>query len=51
MTENLKQKIIIVSGFLDMEELQKLGAAATIKKPFSLERIGLAVRKELDRIP
>lgn len=47
-----KQKIIIVSGFLDPErskELRKLGATGLIQKPFSLEQIGLAVRKELDR--
>jgi two-component system, cell cycle sensor histidine kinase and response regulator CckA len=47
-----KQKIIIVTGFPDPEHseaLQKLGAAAAIKKPFSMEQIGLAVRKELDR--
>ena len=52
VAEYPEQKIIIASGFMDpehSEELQKLGAATAVKKPFSLERIGLAVRKELDR--
>jgi len=46
------QKAIIVSGFSETErvkEAQRLGAGAYVKKPFSLERIGLAVRAELDK--
>jgi ActR/RegA family two-component response regulator len=31
------------------KEAQRLGAGAYIKKPYSLEDIGLAVRTELDR--
>jgi CheY-like chemotaxis protein len=47
-----KQKAIIVSGFSEtkrVEEAQRLGAGAYVKKPFLLEKIGLAVRGELDR--
>jgi len=47
-----KQKALIVSGFSETERLkeaQRLGAGAYVKKPFLLERIGLAVRAELDK--
>ncbi len=47
-----KQKAIIVSGFSEtkrVEEAQRLGAGAYVKKPLLLERIGVAVREELDR--
>jgi len=46
------QKAIIVSGFAETDEVkgaQKLGAGQYIKKPVTLEKIGLAVREELDR--
>ena len=46
------QKAIIASGFSEtdrVKEAQKLGAGAYIKKPYSLEKIGLAVRNELDK--
>jgi len=46
------QKAIIVSGFSETErvkEAQRLGAGAYVKKPFLLEKIGIAVRDELDR--
>jgi two-component system, cell cycle sensor histidine kinase and response regulator CckA len=46
------QKAIIVSGFAETDEVreaQKLGAGQYLKKPISLERIGFAVRKELDK--
>jgi PAS domain S-box-containing protein len=46
------QKALIVSGFAEtkrVKEAQRLGAGAYVKKPFLLERIGLAVRDELDR--
>jgi len=45
------QKAIIVSGFAETDEVkaaQKLGAGQYIKKPITLERIGLAVKKELE---
>ncbi len=46
------QKAVIASGFAKTErvhETQKLGAGSYIKKPYTLEKIGLAVRAELDR--
>ena len=44
------QKAIIASGFSESDEVkrtQRLGAGEYIKKPYSLKRIGIAVRKEL----
>jgi PAS domain S-box-containing protein len=46
------QKAIIVSGFSETErvrQMQALGAGAFIRKPYVLEKIGLAVREALDR--
>ena len=46
------QKAILVSGFAETDEVreaQELGAGQYLKKPISLERIGFAVRKELDK--
>lgn len=46
------QKAIIASGFSETGRVKKtlhLGAGAYIKKPYSLEKIGLAVRSELDK--
>jgi two-component system, cell cycle sensor histidine kinase and response regulator CckA len=46
------QKAIIVSGFSEsdlVKEAQKLGAGNYVKKPYILERFGLAVGTELDR--
>jgi len=45
-----KQRAIIVSGFAETERVHKaheLGARQYIKKPYTLERIGLAVKIEL----
>lgn len=47
-----KQKAIIVSGFSETDRVSqtlKLGAGAYVGKPYLMEKIGLAVRKELDR--
>ena len=47
-----RQKAIIVSGFAETERVtaaQQLGAGAYVKKPYVLEKLGMAVRKELDR--
>ena len=47
-----RQKAIIASGFSEtirVKEARKLGAGAYIKKPYLLEKIGLAVRTELDK--
>ncbi len=44
------QKAVIVSGFAKTEEVreaQRLGAGPYIKKPFTLEKIGLALKDEL----
>jgi ActR/RegA family two-component response regulator len=46
------QKALIVSGFSEtkrVKKAQKLGAGAYVKKPFLLEKIGVAVRDELDK--
>ena len=48
-----RQKAIILSGFSETERVTKaqdLGAGAYVKKPYVLEKLGLAVRKELDRV-
>ncbi|HOD65341.1 MAG TPA: PocR ligand-binding domain-containing protein [candidate division Zixibacteria bacterium] len=46
------QRTVIVSGYSSTErvqEMQRLGAGAYIRKPYSLESLGRAVREELDR--
>ena len=47
-----RQKAVIVSGYSktdQVKEAQSLGAGAYIKKPYVTEKIGLAIRHELDR--
>ncbi len=47
-----EQKAIIASGFSESEnvkEAQNLGAGPYIRKPYLLEKIGIAVRAELDK--
>ena len=49
---NPGQKAIIASGFSEtdrVKELQNLGAGRYIRKPFLLEKIGLAVKEELEK--
>jgi CheY-like chemotaxis protein len=49
---NPNQKAIIASGYSETEhvkEAQKLGAKQYVKKPYTLEKIGMAIRQELDR--
>jgi nitrogen-specific signal transduction histidine kinase/CheY-like chemotaxis protein len=49
---NPGQKAIIVSGFSEnvrVKMTQDLGAGAYVRKPYVSEKIGLAVRRELDR--
>ncbi len=49
---NPGQKAVIASGFSETDRVQKtleMGAGAFVRKPYILEKIGLAVRKELDR--
>ncbi len=47
-----RQRAVIVSGFSETERVKKaqaLGAGVFVRKPYILEKIGLAVRRELDR--
>ena len=47
-----KQKAIIVSGFSESDRVhatQALGAGAYVRKPYIIEKLGLAVKKELNR--
>jgi CheY-like chemotaxis protein len=46
------QKAIIASGYAETREVQlaqKLGAGKYIKKPYTLQKIGIAVRQELEK--
>jgi len=46
------QKAIIASGFAETEDVkaaQKLGAGKYIKKPYTIEKIGMAVKEEFDK--
>lgn len=48
---NPRQKAVIASGFsetLRVKEAQKLGAGQYIKKPYTMERLAFALRKELN---
>jgi two-component system cell cycle sensor histidine kinase/response regulator CckA len=48
------QKAIIASGFAETDEVkeaQKSGAGRYIRKPFTLEKLGLAVKDELKKCP
>jgi YesN/AraC family two-component response regulator len=45
------QKAVIASGYSEtdrVKEAMKIGVGAYIKKPYSLEEIGMVVRAELD---
>jgi CheY-like chemotaxis protein len=49
---NPRQKAVIASGYAETDQVratQRLGAGAYVKKPYTLEQIGLAVRSELDK--
>ena len=46
------QKAVIVSGFAETDEVketQKLGAGKYIKKPLTLEKLGLIIKEELGK--
>ena len=46
------QKAVIASGFSETDrvrEIQRLGGGRYIKKPYTMEKIGLAVKQELGR--
>jgi DNA-binding NtrC family response regulator len=47
-----EQKTIIASGFSEtdrVKEAQRLGAGQYIKKPYTFEKLGLAIKEELGR--
>ncbi|MGO9137837.1 MAG: PAS domain S-box protein [Syntrophales bacterium] len=47
-----KRKAIIVSGYSETDRVkaaQSLGAGTYVRKPYVIEKLGLAVKKELDR--
>jgi two-component system cell cycle sensor histidine kinase/response regulator CckA len=47
---NPRQKAILVSGFSAtdrVKQAQKLGAGSYVKKPYRIEKIGMAIREEL----
>ena len=47
---NPHQKAIIVSGFSETEQVRKaqeLGAGPYVKKPYLMEKVGIAIRDEL----
>lgn len=46
------QRVVITSGFSESERVkaaQQLGAGSYVRKPYTMEKFGVAVRKELDR--
>ena len=46
------QKAIIASGFaesLDVQAAQELGVGTYIKKPYTIEQIGIAIKEELKK--
>jgi DNA-binding NarL/FixJ family response regulator len=47
-----EQKAIIASGFTetkDVKAVQRLGAGKYIKKPYTIDKIGIAVKEELEK--
>ncbi len=49
-----QQKAIVISGFSENEELQKiqqLGVSHFIKKPYTLDQLGIAVKHSLQKTP
>jgi PAS domain S-box-containing protein len=47
------QKAIIVSGYAESDRVKallQLGAGGYVRKPYTLEKLGVAVRRELDRV-
>ena len=46
------QKAIVASGYAETDrvrEIRRLGAGAYLKKPYTLEKLALAIRRELER--
>jgi signal transduction histidine kinase len=51
LRQHSKQKAIVTSGFSEtarVREVQRLGAGEFVRKPFTFEKIGVAVRKALE---
>lgn len=51
---NPRQRAIIVTGFSETErlqEVQRLGATGYVRKPYTVETLGIAVRQALGRLP
>jgi len=47
------QKAVIASGYAKTQELriaQELGAGEYVKKPYTFEKIGIAFKKELEKL-
>jgi two-component system, cell cycle sensor histidine kinase and response regulator CckA len=52
LTRHPGQKAIVTSGFSEskrVKEAQRLGAGAYVKKPYIIQKLGVAIRAELDR--
>ena len=52
LEEHPGQKAIIASGFTEtdrVKDVQRLGAGSYVKKPYTFDKIGLAVKAELGR--
>jgi two-component system cell cycle sensor histidine kinase/response regulator CckA len=52
VSQNPQQRAVIASGFSETQrvrEAQRLGAGSYVKKPYTIENIGLAVKAELNR--
>jgi DNA-binding NarL/FixJ family response regulator len=50
---NPKQKALIVSGFSETDRVTKakeIGAGVYVRKPYILEKMGLAIKRELLKI-
>jgi two-component system, cell cycle sensor histidine kinase and response regulator CckA len=52
LTRHPGQKAIVTSGFSEskrVKEAQRLGAGAYVKKPYIIQKLGVAIRAELDK--
>lgn len=54
LQKNPRQKALVVTGYSATDRVQemiRLGAGSAIRKPYSRQIIGQAIREELDRVP
>lgn len=52
IVDDNEEQRIIASGFAEtnrVKAVQRLGAGQFVKKPYTIESVGLALKKELDR--